>query len=182
MKIIVKNTNSERQSPEVTIDTSTCHYPYAIREALQLALELDGYDKETINEVFNQTPVVCKQDLGGQDEAEQVTKECIFEDTTHGFMSAVSYLKQMDEKILTLIEPHEIVKHANRIWEKNLQAAEPAQEQGHFSYDNEGYTEAYYYLRHENKYLEVTESGKNVDMKTVVGNANKLWEQNNKNQ
>ena len=52
MKIIIERDQSERQSPIVTIDTKTCHYPYAIRDAIKLALELDGYTKETINEVF----------------------------------------------------------------------------------------------------------------------------------
>lgn len=53
MKIIIERSQSERQSAVVTIDTKTCHYPYAIRESLILALELNGYDKNTINEVFN---------------------------------------------------------------------------------------------------------------------------------
>ena len=58
MKIIINRKDSERQSPIVTIDTKSCHYPYAIREAIQLALELDGYTKETIDEVFNKMPDV----------------------------------------------------------------------------------------------------------------------------
>lgn len=41
------------QDPIVTIDTTPCKSIYAIREALQLALELDGHDKETIKNVFN---------------------------------------------------------------------------------------------------------------------------------
>jgi hypothetical protein len=52
MKIIIERNEEELQTPIVTIDTKTCHYPYAIRDALKLALELDGYDKETINQVF----------------------------------------------------------------------------------------------------------------------------------
>jgi len=56
MEIIVKRNQDERQSPIVTIDLKTCHYPYAIRDALQLALQLDGYDISTIKEVFNQMP------------------------------------------------------------------------------------------------------------------------------
>jgi hypothetical protein len=51
MKINIKD-KRERQTPIVTIDTKTCHYPYAIRNAIELALEIDGYSKETINEVF----------------------------------------------------------------------------------------------------------------------------------
>jgi hypothetical protein len=55
MKIIIdRKYNSERQVPIVTIDTSTCYYPYAIRDALRIALELDGYTEEVINAVFNQ--------------------------------------------------------------------------------------------------------------------------------
>ena len=58
MKIIIDRNQSERQTPIVTIDTKTCHYPYAIRDAIKLALELDGYTKETINEVFGIYPDV----------------------------------------------------------------------------------------------------------------------------
>ena len=53
MKIIVERNQDERQTPIVTIDLKTCYYPYAIRNALELALELDGYDASTIKEVFN---------------------------------------------------------------------------------------------------------------------------------
>lgn len=53
----------ERQKPIVTIDTKTCHYPYAIADALELALKLDGYDESTIKQVFNRqydlTPEEC---------------------------------------------------------------------------------------------------------------------------
>ena len=52
MKILVKK--NEHQ-PEVTIDLKDVHYPYAIRDAIQLALEIDGFTKETIEEVFNQS-------------------------------------------------------------------------------------------------------------------------------
>ena len=52
MKIIIDRNNDETQSPITTIDTKTCHYPYAIRSAIKLALTLDGYTKETIDEVF----------------------------------------------------------------------------------------------------------------------------------
>ena len=54
MIITVKMKDGERQKPIVAIDTETCHYPYAIAEALQLALQLDGYGESTIKEVFNQ--------------------------------------------------------------------------------------------------------------------------------
>ena len=51
MKIIIKR-KGESQTPKVIINTKDCHYPYAIRNAIKLALELDGYSKETVNEVF----------------------------------------------------------------------------------------------------------------------------------
>ena len=53
MIITVKMKDGERQKPIVTIDTETCHYPYAIMEALELSLRLDGYDESTIKQVFN---------------------------------------------------------------------------------------------------------------------------------
>ena len=60
MKIIIERDQSETETPIVTIDTKTCYYPYAIRDAIELALEIDGYSKETINEVFGRTPVECE--------------------------------------------------------------------------------------------------------------------------
>lgn len=53
IKVVVKR---NEQQPEVTIDLKDVHHPYAIREAIQLALEIDGFTKETISEVFNQMP------------------------------------------------------------------------------------------------------------------------------
>lgn len=53
MKIIIKR---NEQKPEVTIDLKDVHYPNAIRESIQMALEIDGFSKETIAEVFNQSP------------------------------------------------------------------------------------------------------------------------------
>ena len=53
MKIIIKR---DEQTAKHTIDTKNCHYPYAIRNAIELALELDGYTKETIREVFGIMP------------------------------------------------------------------------------------------------------------------------------
>lgn len=54
MKIIIDR-KGESQTPKVTIDIKDCHYPYAIRNAIELALELDGYTKETIQGVFGIT-------------------------------------------------------------------------------------------------------------------------------
>lgn len=60
MKIIIDNTDFDNnQRPLVTIDTHTCTYPNAIRDAIKLALELDGYTLETINEVLGITQDVC---------------------------------------------------------------------------------------------------------------------------
>lgn len=50
----------EREYPIITIDTRTCHYPYAIREALEQALLLDGYTQNAINEVLNRTADTCR--------------------------------------------------------------------------------------------------------------------------
>lgn len=63
MKIIIERNQSESQTPIVTIDTKTCYYPYAIRNAIKLALEIDGYDESTINEVFGITSDLCKKDI-----------------------------------------------------------------------------------------------------------------------
>ena len=52
MIITINRTNEERQTAIVTIDTKSCNYPYAIRETLELALKLDGYSDNTIDEVF----------------------------------------------------------------------------------------------------------------------------------
>ena len=56
MKIIINNNNNSdsRESAIVEINTKHCHYPYSIRESLELALKLDGYSQETISKVFNQ--------------------------------------------------------------------------------------------------------------------------------
>lgn len=60
MKIIVDK-KGESQSPKIIINTEGCNYPYAIINALKLALELDGYTEQTINEVFGRNmDVVCK--------------------------------------------------------------------------------------------------------------------------
>jgi len=53
MIITIKRKDGDKQTPTVTIDTKTCYHPYAIREALELSLKLDGYDESTIKQVFN---------------------------------------------------------------------------------------------------------------------------------
>ena len=65
MKIIIdRNTPDSRQSAVVEIDTKHCYYPYAIREAIELALKLDGYDERTIDDVFCRERVDAKQEKG----------------------------------------------------------------------------------------------------------------------
>lgn len=53
LKIIVRR---NEQTPEITIDLKGVHYPYAIRDAIKLALEIEGFTEQTISEVFNQMP------------------------------------------------------------------------------------------------------------------------------
>jgi hypothetical protein len=65
MIITINRTNEQRQTAIVTIDTKSCTYPYAIREALELALKLDGYSNYTIDEVFEKN----------QDYKKEVTNE-----------------------------------------------------------------------------------------------------------
>jgi hypothetical protein len=58
MKIIVKR----NEQPKITFDLKDVHSPYAIRNAIKLALEIEGFTKETIAEVFNQMPdVKCEE-------------------------------------------------------------------------------------------------------------------------
>jgi|GEM_PF-1149151 len=59
MKIII-NRKEESQTPKVTINTKDCHYPYAIRHAIETALELDGHDEDTIKEIFGIMPDTVK--------------------------------------------------------------------------------------------------------------------------
>jgi hypothetical protein len=50
MKIIVKR---NEQQAKITFDLKDVYYPDAIRDTIQIALELDGFTKETIAKVFN---------------------------------------------------------------------------------------------------------------------------------
>ena len=52
MKIVIKQ---NEQVAEHTIDTKDCVYPYAIKRAFILAMELDGFTKQTIDEVFGES-------------------------------------------------------------------------------------------------------------------------------
>lgn len=62
MRIIIdRNEVEERQSAIIEIDTKKCYYPYAIREAIELALSLDGFTDDSIDEIFGRVRVECKQ-------------------------------------------------------------------------------------------------------------------------
>jgi len=52
MKIIIKS-NPEAEQAKITIDTSGLQYSNSIRNALVLAMELDGHSSDLISEVFN---------------------------------------------------------------------------------------------------------------------------------
>jgi hypothetical protein len=68
MIITINRTNEERQTAIVTIDTRSCNYPYAIREALELALKLDGYSNNTIDEVFERNQD-CKKEVSNDNQS-----------------------------------------------------------------------------------------------------------------
>jgi len=57
MEIKIGNRNNEPQKAIIIIKTDHLVHPYAIRDTIELALKLDGYTKETIDEVFGRTPV-----------------------------------------------------------------------------------------------------------------------------
>lgn len=47
----------------VTIDTKSCAYLGAVRKAIELALELDGYGESSVDEIFGRMPEVkCELD------------------------------------------------------------------------------------------------------------------------
>lgn len=50
MKIIVKR---NEQQAEVTFDLKDVIHSYAIREAIQTALKIEGFTQDCINEIFN---------------------------------------------------------------------------------------------------------------------------------
>lgn len=53
MKIIVKQ---DEQSAEYIINITEGLYPTNIREAIKIALELEGYHNDTIREIFDIMP------------------------------------------------------------------------------------------------------------------------------
>ena len=57
MEIKIGNRNNEPQKAIIIIKTDHLVYPYSIRNTIELALKLDGYTKETIDEVFGRTPI-----------------------------------------------------------------------------------------------------------------------------
>lgn len=63
MRIIIEKNLSGTQIPIATIDTETCHSLNVVGDAIELALEIDGYSKEEINIVFGRKhDVECKAD------------------------------------------------------------------------------------------------------------------------
>ena len=122
MKIIVKNNNSERQSPEVTIDTSTCQYTYAIREALWLAIELDGYDEKTIKDVFNR-----QEDVKTEPQAECAQEQKHFDNDIDGYWKALQWVTNNNlEEIFGAsqdLDPNEFIQKANELWKQQNQTA-----------------------------------------------------------
>jgi|TARA_B110000908_G_C10075681_1_gene367189 hypothetical protein len=57
--VIIIDKKGEHQSPKITIDTKDCHYPYAIKESIELALKLDGHEENMIREIFGRSRVEC---------------------------------------------------------------------------------------------------------------------------
>jgi hypothetical protein len=56
---IDRSATEESQHPVITIDTKGCHYPYAIKNAIETALALEGHSNDFIDEVFGR--LVCTQ-------------------------------------------------------------------------------------------------------------------------
>lgn len=50
MKIEIYN---KRQETTYTVEVVNARYPWQLRDAFSKAMELDGYDQSTIDEVFN---------------------------------------------------------------------------------------------------------------------------------
>ena len=50
MKIKIHN---KRQETTYTVEIVNARYPWQLRDAFSKAMELDGYDQSTIDEVFN---------------------------------------------------------------------------------------------------------------------------------
>ena len=50
MKIVIKRNENH---PKVTIELNDFHYAYQIRNAIELALKIEGIEERTILEVFN---------------------------------------------------------------------------------------------------------------------------------
>jgi hypothetical protein len=52
MIITINRKHTTDQSMTITIDTGTFYTAQAMQDALKLTLELDGYSKEKINDIF----------------------------------------------------------------------------------------------------------------------------------
>lgn len=57
MEIKIGNRTNEPQKAIIIIKTDHLVFPYSIRNTIELALKLDGYTKETIDEVFGRTHI-----------------------------------------------------------------------------------------------------------------------------
>lgn len=105
------------QDPIVIIDTTPCKSIYAIREALQLALDLDGYDKETIKNVFN-----LQEDIKTEPQAEPAQEQGHFTNDEGGYAKAMTWLDtiglldEINDKCSTMAD---VIKKANELWEQD---------------------------------------------------------------
>jgi hypothetical protein len=54
MKIIVQQSSD---TAKVEIDTKDCNYQWSFREALILAMQIEGFEKSFIDAVFNQEEI-----------------------------------------------------------------------------------------------------------------------------
>jgi hypothetical protein len=54
MKIIVQQSND---TAKVEIDTNNCNYQWSFRDALILAMQIEGFQKSFIDAVFNQEEI-----------------------------------------------------------------------------------------------------------------------------
>jgi hypothetical protein len=57
MKIIVQQSND---TAKVEIDTNNCNYQWSFRDALILAMQIEGFQKSFIDAVFNQEEINIK--------------------------------------------------------------------------------------------------------------------------
>lgn len=78
MVVTINRNNAIHLQPVYTVDLSTCVHPHTIREALIKALELDGFSRTDIDQVFNLVP---EEKFGPQPQPENgdifwIEKDC----------------------------------------------------------------------------------------------------------